>query len=135
MNNENEIEHETERQNEFSIRKVKFECDYYDDNIEEEERLDREYKFKIEKSTRDFTCRLEMDGKALEAYHDETFYENVPRPHITVWIQWFKSCYAKKRDVEYDDQQVIFDLNRLNQEYHRFHEKLRMRRVRDSIWK
>jgi hypothetical protein len=38
----------------------------------------------------------DIEEEAMETYRDTWFFYNIFRPHISVWIKWYRECYLVK---------------------------------------
>ena len=73
------------------------------ETMEEEEQAELEYRDKIARQIRKAVVDEEQTFNAIEAYHDEYFYQYVCKQSIIVWIKWYKSRYSKTDYISADD--------------------------------
>ena len=123
-----------DRQGDNSVRKVKLEAEEYYENYEEEEQAELEYREKMARMVKKAVDEEEKTSMAIEAYHDEHFYYNIFRPHITVWIKWYKTKYLNS-ERWYSEQEAAFDLDNLTTAFDKMQQRRKMKMLLESIRK
>lgn len=91
---------------------VRTDDSYYEDD-QDDEYAEQEYQDKMAEIREKANKEDDIVSGAIELYLDENFHPDIFRPHITVWIQWYRTkyLYGDLSDMENDlvDLEIKFN--------------------------
>jgi len=97
------------------------------DNDDDQDYAEQEYQDQMSKIIKTASLNDEIVATAIDLYLDDDFYPHVIRPHITVWIQWYRTTD--------DFDNIEEELAELEVKFKKMQKMRDHKRKVDNIWK
>lgn len=112
---------------------VRFDDSLYYEDEEDQEYAEQEYQDQMAEIIDTATRNDQIVSDAIDLYLDHDFYPDIFRPHITVWIQWYRTKYLEVEYYCFDDMEK--DLADLEIKFNKMIKKREHKRLVNKIYK